>query len=206
MAQLVKSFVTLDKDSGSGNSTVTATANSANTGRTAKSVNFTFKAPDCADVVRTVNQAGKPEFVNIQSAASVVKGGVQTLTLTGTSNSSKLTFSLGSGGTLVLTLPSSYTANGVTVNNGEAITGDPGALQEYAFSIAFADIPANTTVDALTAQVIVTDNAGNTSTCTVTQAAGDATLSVSPASVDLAWDGTGSATFTVASNTNWTVE
>ena len=124
MAQLVKSFVTLDKDSGSGNSTVTATANSTNTGRTAKSVNFTFKAPDCADVVRTVNQAGKPEFASIQSAASVVKGGVQTLTLTGTSNSSKLTFSLGSGGTLSLTLPSSYTANGVTVNNGEAITGD----------------------------------------------------------------------------------
>ena len=162
---------------------------------------FTFLS-----VLSTVNQASKPEFVTIQPAALVVKGGVQTLTLTGTSNSSKLTFSLGSGGTLSLILPSSYTANGVTVNNGEAITGDPGASQEYAFSIAFSDIPANTTVSALTAQVIVTDNAGNTSTCTVTQAAGDATLSVSPASVDLAWDGNGSATFTVTSNTNWNIE
>ena len=58
-------------------------------------------------------------------------------------------------------------------------------------------------------QLIVTDNAGNTATCTITQAAGDATLSVSPASVQLDWnaatEGT-SASFTVASNTNWTIE
>ena len=206
MGQLVKSFVTLDKDSGSGNSTVTAQANSQNTGRNARSVNFTFKAANCSDVVRTVNQAGKAEFVNIQSAATVVKGGVQTLTLTGTSNSSKLTFSLGSGGTLALTLPSQYTANGVLTDNGVAIVGDPGATGEYTFSIAFANIAENTTIEANTAQVIVTDNAGHTATCTVTQAAGDPYLEVTPASVELAWDGTGTATFTVSTNTSYTIE
>lgn len=206
MGQLVKSFATLDKDSGSGNSTVTATANSQNTGRNARSVNFTFKAANCTDVSRAVNQAGKPEFVNIQSAATVVKGGVATLTLTGTSNSSKLTFSLGSGGTLTLTLPTKYTANGLETSNGTAITGDPGATQEYPFSIAFSSIAANTSINAKTAQVIVTDKAGHTSTCTVTQAAGDPYLNVTPASVDLAWDGTGSASFTVSTNTSYTIE
>ena len=203
------SWLVPSKTSGSGNDTVNVTAGSNNTGRNARSTNMTYKAANCEDVIRAVSQAGKPEFVTIQSTASVAKGGVATLTISGTSNSSKLTFSLGSGGTLVLTLPSSYTANGVATNNGTAITGDPGATQEYAFSIAFTSIGENTTISALTAQLIVTDNAGNTATCAITQAAGDATLSVSPASVQLDWDayteGT-SATFTITSNTNWTVE
>lgn len=208
MAQLTKSFATLDKDSGSGNGTVVVSANSNHTGRVAKSVNFTFKAANCDDAVRTVNQAGKPEFVSIQSTAAVTKDG-GTLTISGTSNSSKLTFSLGNGATLTLTLPTSYTANSAATDNGVAISGDPGAAAEYPFSITFTGLAENTTVDDKTAQVIVTDNAGNTATCTVTQAAGDATLSVSPASVDLPWnaqsEGT-TATFTVTSNTNWTVE
>ena len=196
------------KLSGSGNDTVNVTALSDNTGRTARSTNLTFKGANVSDVVRTVNQAGKPEFVTLQSTASVNKAG-GTLTLAGTSNSSKLTFSLGSGGTLTLVLPSSYTANSVSTNNGAAIAGDPGATAEYNFSITFSNIPENTTINDLLAQVIVEDNAGHSASCTVTQAAGDATLSVSPASVDLAWnaftEGT-SASFTITSNTNWTVE
>lgn len=203
------SWLIPSKTSGSGNDTVNVTAGSNNTGRNARSTNMTYKAANCEDVVRTVSQAGKPEFVTLQSTASVAKAGVSTLTISGTSNSSKLTFSFGSGGTLVLTLPSSYTANGVTTNNGVAIAGDPGGTQEYAFSIAFTNIGENTSVSALTAQLIVTDNAGNTATCAITQAAGDATLSVTPSSVQLDWnaytEGT-SATFTVTSNTNWTVE
>lgn len=200
------SWLTPSKLSGSGNDTVNVSANSSNTGRNIRTTTVTFKAANCSDVARTVNQAGKPEFVTIQSAASVVKAGVATLTITGTSNSSKLTFSLASGATLSLTLPTKYTAAGNQTNNGAAITGDPGATAEYAFSIAFSNVPANTTITAKTAQLIVTDNAGNESTCTITQAAGDPTLSVSPASVDLPWDASTSSTFTVASNTNWTVE
>lgn len=203
------SWLIPSKTSGSGNDTVNVTAGADNTGRNARSTNMTFKAANCEDVVRAVTQAGKPEFVTIESAKSVDKAGVQTLTITGTSNSSKLTFSLASGGTLELTLPSSYTANSVATDNGAAISGDPGATQEFAFSIAFTSIGANPTITARSAQLIVTDNAGNTATCTITQAAGDATLSVSPASVQLDWnaatEGT-SASFTITSNTNWTIE
>jgi hypothetical protein len=197
------------KTQGSGNDTVNVTAGADNTGRNARSTNMTFKAANCEDVVRAVTQAGKPEFVTIESAKSVDKAGVQTLTITGTSNSSKLTFSLASGGTLELTLPSSYTANSVATDNGAAISGDPGGSQEFPFSIQFANVSVNPDITAKTCQLIVTDNAGNTATCTITQSAGDSTLSVSPASVTLDWnsatEGT-SASFTVTSNTNWTIE
>ena len=203
------SWLNPSKTSGSGNDTVNVGVNSDNTGRNARSTNMTFKAANVADVVRQVTQAGKPEFVTIESAKSVVKGGVATLTITGTSNSSKLTFSLASGGTLPVTLPSSYTANSVTTNNGAAISGDPGASAEFPFSIAFTNIGANPTINERSVQLIVTDNAGNTATCLITQAAGDPVLEVSPESVQLDWNAStqsGSASFSVTSNTNWTVE
>ena len=59
------------KTSGSGNDTVSVGALTDNTGRNSRSTNMTFKAANVADVVRQVIQAGKPEFVNIQSAAAV---------------------------------------------------------------------------------------------------------------------------------------
>lgn len=192
------------KLSGSGNDTVNVSALSSNTGRNARSTNVTFKAVNCEDVVRAVNQAGKPEFGSFDSSTAAAAKEGQTLTLSGTSNSSELTFSKGTDN-IGLTIPSSYTAAGITVNNGAAITGDPGATQEYAWSIQMT-VPANTDVDPKTCQIVVTDDAGHTSTCTITLAAGDATLSVSPASVDLPWDSSTSASFTVTSNTNWTVE
>jgi hypothetical protein len=170
---------------------------------------MTFKAANCEDVIRQVTQAGKPEFVTLQATAAVDKAGVVTLTISGTSNSSKLTFSLASGGSLDLTLPSNYTANSVSTANGEAISGDPGATAEFPFSIAFSNIPSNPSITAKSVQLIVTDNAGHTATCTITQAAADPTLSVSPASVTLDWnaatEGT-SASFSVTSNTNWSIE
>jgi hypothetical protein len=197
------SWLTPSKLSGSGNDTVNVSANANNTGRNARSTNVTFGAVGVSDVVRTVNQAGKPEFGSFNNNTAAADKAGQVLTLQGTSNSSALTFSLGTDN-IGLTLPASYTAAGVTTTNGADITGDPGATQEFAWSIQFT-VPANTSVSPLTCQVVVTDDAGNTNICTITLAAGDATLSVSPASVDLPWDGSTSASFTVTSNTNWTV-
>ena len=196
------------KTSGSGNDTVNVTAGADNTGRNARSTNMTFKAANCEDVVRQVTQAGKPEFVTIAGTAAIENTG-GTITITGTTNSSKLTFSLASGGTLDLTLPNTYLANSVSTNNGDAISGDPGASQEFPFSIQFANVGANPTITAKSVQLIVTDNAGNTATCTITQAAGDPVLSVSPASVQLDWNAYSaetSASFSVTSNTNWSIE
>ena len=197
------------KTSGSGNDTVNVTAGTDNTGRSPRQTTMTFKAANCPDVERNVIQAGKPEFVIIQSAKSVSKDGVPTLTIEGTTNSSKLTFSLASGGSLPLTIPATYLANSLTTENGAAIAGDPGATQEFPFSIQFTDIAKNPVITERSVQLIVTDNAGHTATCVITQAAGDPTLSVSPASVQIDWNASTaqtSASFTVTSNTNWSIE
>ena len=191
-----------DKLSGNGNDTVNVSALSNNTGRNSRSTQVTFSAADCADVVRTVLQAGKPETTTMQSSAAATQAG-GTVTISGTSNSSKLTFTLGTGD-LSITLPSSYTAGGITTNNGAAISGDPGSAQEFAFSIAFS-VSANVSTSSKSKQVIVTDNAGNTATCTLTQAAGAAYLTVTPNSVEIPWDASESKSFTVQSNTNWTI-
>lgn len=203
------SWLVPSKTQGSGNDTVNVTAGTNNTGRNPRSTNMTFKAANVPDVVRQVIQAGKPEFVNIQSAAAVSKDGVSVLTIEGTTNSSKLTFSLASGGTLVLTLPETYLANSLTTNNGVAIQGDPGASAEFPFSIQFTNIPKNPVVTEKSVQLIVTDNAGHTATCVITQAAGDPVLEVSPASIQLDWNAATegiSASFSVTSNTNWSIE
>ena len=202
------SWLVPSKTSGSGNDTVNVTAGADNTGRSSRQTVMTFKAPNCADVERTVIQAGKPEFVTIQGTAAIDKAG-GTITISGTSNSKKLTFSLASGGTLSLTLPANYTANSVSTANGANISGDPGASQEFQFSIQFANVAANLDISSKSVQLIVTDDAGNTATCTITQAAADPTLSVSPASVTLDWNAATeqtSASFTVNSNTNWSIE
>lgn len=196
------SWLSPDKLSGNGNDTVNVSSLSNNTGRNPRSTNVTFSAANCEDVVRTVVQAGKPETTTMQSTAAATQTG-GTVTITGTSNSSKLTFTLGTGD-LALTLPASYTAAGITTNNGAAISGDPGSAQEFQFSIAFL-VGENTSISAKSKQVIVTDNAGNTATCTLTQAADAAYLTVTPNSVEIPWDASESKSFTVQSNTNWTV-
>ena len=197
------SWVTPNKTSGSGNDTVSWTG-SAHTGRSSRTTTATFSASGVESKTLTIIQAGKTEFVSMDDTATVQKTG-GTVTISGTSNSSKLTFSLTGTDNIGLTLPSSYTANSVSTNNGSAITGDPGATQQYNFSITFSSIGANTGTSALTAQLTVTDNAGYTDTCTITQAAGDATLSISPTTINLTAAGVADNSVTVTSNTSWSI-
>ena len=197
------SWVTPSKTSGSGNDTVSWTG-SAHTGRSSRTTTATFSASGVESKTLTIIQAGKTEFVDVDNTATVAKTG-GTVTISGTSNSSKLTFSLTGTDNIGLTLPASYTANSVSTSNGASITGDPGATQEYAFSITFTNIGANSGVTALTAQLTVTDNAGHTDTCTITQAAGDATLSISPTTINLTAAGVADNSVTVTSNTSWSI-
>ena len=197
------SWATPNKQSGSGNDTVSWTG-SAHTGRSSRTTTATFAASGVEPKTLTIIQAGKSEFVEMDDTGTVAKSG-GTVTISGTSNSSKLTFSLTGTNGIGLVLPASYTANSVTTNNGAAITGDPGATQQYAFSITVANIPENTTVAALTSQLTVTDNAGHTDTCTITQAAGDAYLTISPTTINLTAAGVADDSVTVSSNTSWTI-
>lgn len=196
------SWVSPNKVSGNGNDTVAWTGQE-HTGRTARTTTATFSASGVESKTLTINQAGKTEFVSMDDTAAVSKNG-GTVTITGTSNSSKLTFSLTGTNGIGLTLPANYTANSVSTANGAAITGDPGAAQQYAFSITFTGIGENTSIEALTSQLTVTDNAGNTDTCTITQAAGDAYLTISPTTINLTAAGT-AVSVSVSSNTSWTI-
>lgn len=196
-------WLKVDPSSGSGNATVNVSSTAEHTGRIFRTSILTWKAANVADIQRTVNQAGKPEFVDIADAASADKAG-KVVTISGVSNSKKLTFSFGTGNLTDITLPSTYTANSLSTSNGANISGDPGALAEYNFSISIT-VPANEDITAKTRQIIVTDEAGHQDVCTLTSAAGDAYVIVQEGTIELDYLGT-AVPWAVESNTTWTVE
>lgn len=193
--------------SGNGKTTISVSTAAPYTGRVQRSQGLSITATGVADASAvTVKQAAKPEFVDLQANATVDKAG-GTLTINGTSNSAKLTFALtpAADNPLALTLPSSYTVSGASVNNGAAITGDPGASAEYSFGLVFANIPANLTINDLTASLTATTEGGQTDTCPITQSAGDPTLSVAPTEVTIPADGS-AVTFVVDTNTAFQIK
>lgn len=194
------------KTQGNGNDTVSWSA-SAHTGREARQTTASFSASGVESKTLTIIQSGKTEFVSFDSATAAVDKTGGTLTITGKSNSSKLTFALTGTNGIGLTLPSKYKANSVDTNNGTAISGDPGAAQEYVFSITFTGINENTSISELVSQLTVTPNSGASAaqTCTITQAAGDAYLTISPITITIPAAGTPAQSVTVSSNTNWTI-
>lgn len=194
-------WAVVNPSSGSGNATVNVSSSAPHTGRNVRSTTLTITAANVEAKTVNITQHGKPAYVDAQDTATAAKGG-QNVTISGKANSSTLTFTLGTG-LLNVTLPAKYTAGGISTNNGEAITGDPGASAEYDFSIVLT-VPENTGIDELTRQIIVEDENGNTDTCLLTQAAGDATLSVSKTSVELAYTGD-PVSFDITSNTSWTI-
>lgn len=196
-------WLKINPSQGSGNATVNVSSTAEHTGRKARTTTLTWKAANVANVVRNVSQAGKPEYVDIADAASADKLG-KIVTISGISNSAKLTFSFGTGDLLDITLPNTYTANSVATNNGAAISGDPGATAEYNFSISIT-VPANNDITAKTRQIIVEDEAGNRDVCTLTSAAGDAYVTVQEGTIELDYLGT-PVPWTVESNTSWTIE
>lgn len=196
------SWAVVEPSKGSGNKEVSVKSSAEHTGRLARTTVLTFKAAYCGDVQRTVNQAGKPEYVDIAESAAAEKTG-KVVTISGVSNSKKLTFSLGTGD-LEIALPGSYNANSVSTANGAEIAGDPGALAVYNFSISVT-VPANESVDPKTRQIIVADEGGHQDVCLLTLAAGDAYLRVAEGEINLDYKGT-PVTVNVESNTEWTVE
>lgn len=195
-------WAVVNPSSGSGNKTINVSSSAEHTGRSARSTILTITAANVEAKTVNVTQQGKPEFTNNNSdTATAVKGG-QNVTISGVSNSKKLTFSLGTGD-LNITLPTSYTAGGVTTANGTAITGDPGATAQYNWSIVI-NVAENTTISSMSKQIVVTDEGGNTDTCVLTQAAGDAYLTVSKSTIELTYQGT-AVSFNVESNTSWTI-
>jgi hypothetical protein len=196
-------WVKVSPSQGSGNATVNVSSTVEHTGRLARTTILTWKAANVQDVTRNVMQAGKPEFVDVDDSAAADKTG-KVVTISGVSNSAKLTFTLGTGDLTNITLPDTYMANSATINNGATITGDPGASAEYSFSISIT-VPANEGTASLSRQIIVEDGAGHRDVCLLTLAAGNAYVTVQEGTIELDYLGT-PVPWTVESNTTWSIE
>lgn len=204
MASQKFGFVTVDPVSGSGDQAVNFSGEK-HTGRLQRTINLTVTTNGGAKKALVVNQAAAAEVVRSDSPnASVQKTGGN-VTITGKSNSTKLTFSVtpAEENGLTLQLPADYTAAGKTTANGVVIADDPGAAGEFVWSITISDVPANVTIDELTATLKVTAAGGQTANVTVTQAAGDSTIELDKETINLDVNGT-QQTVNVTSNDSWT--
>ena len=86
--------------------------------------------------------------------------------------------------------------------NGAVIADDPGAASEFVWSITISNVPANVTIEELTATLKVTAAGGQTANVTVTQAAGDSTIELDKETINLDVNGT-QQTVNVTSNDSW---
>ncbi len=203
-------WLTVNPASGNGNATV-QNRGTVHTGREQRETTVTGVAVGVSpNKTYKVIQKGKPEFVSFTNGAETTVGKAGgTLTITGKTNSSKLNFELVNletravvAGGLKLTLPSKYTAGGVETTNNVAITGDPGAQQEFEFSITFTGIAANTTIDELTAAMKVTTAGGQSAQIQIKQSAGDPVFSFGQKTITLEASGA-AVSQTIVSNTSW---
>ena len=190
---LTKGGFTLTPKTGTGNAKVSISC-SERTGRVDTSpVTFTAKMNGFS-VSKSVSvvQKGKPEFVTVNNSAVAVDKKGETVTITGVSNTSKLSFSCPDNEVTF----SSYTANGAPATNGVAIAGDPGASAQFAFSIPVT-ISANTTTSSKRYTMTVTTESEEVATVVFTQVSSDftydLTLAASPTSIQA---GGGSSTIT----------
>lgn len=203
-------WLTVNPTSGNGNATV-QNMGTVHTGREQRETTVTGVAVGVSpNKTYKVIQKGKLEFVSFTNGAETTVGKAGgTLTITGKTNSSKLNFELVNletravvKGGLKLTLPSKYTAGGVETTNNVAITGDPGAQQEFEFSITFTGIAANTTIDELTAAMKVTTAGGQTAQIQIKQSAGDPVFLFGQNTITLEASGA-AVSQTIVSNTSW---
>ena len=188
-------WLTVNPASGNGNATVQNTG-TVHTGREQRETTVTGVAVGVSpNKTYKVIQKGKPEFVSFTNGAETTVGKAGgTLTITETR-------AVVAGG-LKLTLPSKYTAGGVETTNNVAITGDPGAQQEFEFSITFTGIAANTTIDELTAAMKVTTAGGQSAQIQIKQSAGDPVFSFGQETITLEASGA-AVSQTIVSNTSW---
>lgn len=204
MASQKFGFVTVNPVSGSGDQAVNFSGEK-HTGRLQRTINLTVTTNGGAKKALVVNQAAAAEVVRSDSPNASVRKTGGNVTITGKSNSTKLTFAVtpAEENGLTLLLPANYTAAGKITANGAVIADDPGAAGEFVWSITISDVPANVTIEELTATLTVTAAGGQTANVTVTQAAGDSTIELDKETINLDVNGT-QQTVNVTSNDSWT--
>lgn len=206
MAEVKQNGIVVNPSSGSGDTTLQVKAEVANRGnRVAQTATFEVEAVGVAEKKQFVaNHLPAAEFIQFDNTSPAVDKGGGAITLTGKSNTSKITFSKGTGDIIDADIAAiQYQANGSNATSGTAIIGDPGAKAKYLFSLILT-AAANETIEARTQQIIATANGGQKATATLHQTAGDPFIEVAPTSVDVPQDGS-AVQVTVDTNTTFTV-
>lgn len=204
MASQKFGFVTVDPVSGSGDQAVSISGDKY-TGRFERTTNLIVVTNGGVQKALVVNQAAAAESVTSDRPTATVAKTGGNVTITGKSNSTKLTFAAtpAEENGLTLQLPENYTAAGKQTANGAVIADDPGATGEFVWSITISNVPANVSIEELVATLSVTAAGGQKAQVTITQAAGDSTLEIDKETINL--DVNGSAqTVNVTSNDEWT--
>ena len=204
MASQKFGFVTVDPVSGSGDQAVSISGDKY-TGRLERTANLIVVTNGGVQKALVVNQAAAAESVTSDSPTATVAKTGGNVTITGKSNSTKLTFAAtpAEENGLTLQLPENYTAAGKQTANGAVIADDPGATGKFVWSITISNVPTNVSIEELVATLSVTAAGGQKAQVTITQAAGDSTLEIDKETINL--DVNGSAqTVNVTSNDEWT--
>lgn len=206
MAEVKQNGVVVNPSTGSGDTTLQVKAETANRGnRVAQIATFEVEGAGVTEKKQFVaKHLPADEFIEFDNKNPAVDKGGGIVTLTGKSNSSKITFSKGTGDIISANIAAiKFTANGVGATSGTAISGDPGAKAKYSFSLTLT-AAANETIKSRTQQIIATANGGQKATTTLNQTAGDPFIEVTPTSIDVPQNGT-AVQVTVDTNTTFTV-
>lgn len=197
------SWLTVSPMSGSGNESLNNSAQE-HTGRESRETTVTgtatgVESPDTYQV----EQAGKAEFIQFNDGAEMAaqKDGGE-VTVTGKSNSAKLSFSQ-VGGSGELDVAENYTAGGKSTANGQAIAGDPGASAEYQFSVKVT-LPENGTIEEREFTLQVNNGGSISQQIVIKQAAGDAYFRFAKESITIPQAG-GNVSVNIESNTTWNI-
>ena len=206
MAEVKQNGVVVSPSGGSGDTTLQVKAEIANRGnRVVQLATFEVEGTGVAEKKQFVaKHLPADEFIEFDNKKPAVDKDGGILTLTGKSNSSKITFSKGTGKIIDANLAAiKFTANGAGATSGTNISGDPGAKAKYSFSLVLTAV-ANETIEARTQQIIATANGGQKATTTLNQTAGDPFIGVTPTSIDVPQNGS-TVQVTVDTNTTFTV-
>lgn len=206
MAEVKQNGVVVSPSTGSGDTTLQVKAEIANRGnRVVQLASFEVEGAGVVMKKQFVAQhLPADEFIEFDNKSPAVDKGGGTITLTGKSNSQKITFSTGSGPIIKADISAiKFTVNGAEATSGTNISGDPGAKAKYSFRLTLT-AAANETIESRTQQIIAKANGGQKATVTLNQTAGDPFIEVTPTKIDVPQDGS-AAQVTVDTNTTFTV-
>ena len=206
MAEVKQNGVVVSPSTGSGDTTLQVKAETANRGNRVVQI-ATFEVEGAGVAVKkqfVASHLPAAEFIEFDNKNPAVDKGGGTITLTGKSNSQKITFSKGTGSIIKADIAAiKFTANGATATSGINISGDPGAKAKYSFRLTLT-AAANETIESRTQQIIAKANGGQKATATLNQTAGDPFIEVAPTKIDVPQNGS-AAQVTVDTNTTFTV-